>query len=142
MEKELRLEKIRYAMRRVLDEQHLDSCVDADAIIEDTCYGIAYQLHAERCVLALARERLRIDEVKTERVPADAWSAFRLALGWKWLLRWKPPTMKDVTVEVHVDEPLYSHVCPHLDATDREHHLRFFTGMDLPHFGPSPGSHP
>ena len=99
-----------------------------DIVIKHRLQELAYSMSSERIVLALKSDRLKIDKVRTAQVPATAWGAFREALGWRWLLRCFPVEHREVRVEIHVDEPRYSRVCPHLDVSDNQDHYRFLGG--------------
>ena len=133
---EVTLEKIRYALCRTITEDEIRLAREPDVVIDDFCREIAYRVSVQTVVVALERERLRIDEIDSALTPASSWDALKACLAESKWTRWmarimKAPAYREIVVEVHVDEPRYSHVCPHLELDDHRKHLQFFAPMSI-----------
>lgn len=91
---------------------------------------IAITLHAK--LAGLKKERVQVDI--NERWPADWWQAFKARFFPTWALKRFPVRWK--TLSVHVDEPIYAAVCPHLDLSAQPRHLRWLQSHEPGGKGP------
>jgi hypothetical protein len=130
-EREIVLEKVKVALQQALIERDIAHLVHPNAYIEMFADEMAYKMTCERVAMALARERLVIEEVdeQTESVdvPASAFAALLCCIG---LGRFAAMKTISVTASaaVYVDEPRYATVCPHIANDAKSMHLRYLVG--------------
>jgi len=88
----------------------------------------------ETYVHAMGEERIYLHH----EFPKTWWDAFKIQYFPNWLLNRYPPKIETI----HIDQPVYAAVCPHLQSDDKSFHLSFMAKeekhFDSPYYDPGP----
>lgn len=117
------LEKIVYQSQKMVDTPQF-MCDRVEATIDEIpdlfneeLNKSMFSLKLALSIGALREERLIIDKQNKAEIPDRPIDALACMRGFRWLQWFFTVQYRTISVEVHVDEPRYSAVCPHIDVS-------------------------